>query len=89
MSSGMSFPSHSARSSVLIVCTTSRPCCSAVRITLARTAHAWAPDWLRLPPVIFRITTTGRRARSAALLVPSTRGLCRNVVPSDKGTAVG
>ena len=50
---------------------------------LARMAQAWAPDSLRLPPVIFRMTTAGRRARSAALLVPSTFGSCRNVVRRD------
>jgi hypothetical protein len=43
-----------------------------VRMTLARIAQARAPSLLRLPPVIFRITTAGRSARSAALLVPST-----------------
>jgi len=36
---------------------------------LDRTANAFAPDALRLPPVIFLITTAGRIARSAALFV--------------------
>lgn len=30
-------------------------CCSAVRMMLARTAQACAPDLLRLPPVMFRL----------------------------------
>ena len=76
----MSFPAHAALSSVLIVSSTSRPCCSAVRMTLASIAQASAADALRLPPVILRMTTAGRSACSAALLVPSTSGLCRNVV---------
>lgn len=69
VSSAMFLPAQLVRRRVLIVSTTSRPCCSAVRITQARTAQAWAPDSLRLPPVIFRITTAGRNARSAALFV--------------------
>ena len=72
VSRAMSLPDHSARSSVLIVSSTSRPCCRAVRVILARIAHGRALSSLRLPPVFFRITTAGRIARSAALFVLST-----------------
>ena len=47
---------------------------------LDSTANAFAPEALRLPPVIFLITTAGRIARPAALFVGSTSFLCRNVV---------
>ncbi len=65
--------------SVLIVSNSGRFCWRAVRSTDMRIAVALAPRSLRLPPVIFRITTAGRNARSAALLVPSIRCLARVV----------
>ena len=43
VSRAMFWPDHSAIRSVLIVARTSRPCCSAVRITLARIDEAFAP----------------------------------------------
>ena len=43
------FPDHVPRSRALIVSRTSRPCCWAVFITLARMAQARAPAPLRFP----------------------------------------
>ena len=64
-----SSPAQALFNRLLIVSSTSRPCCVAVLTMLDRTANAFAPDALRLPPVIFLITTAGRIARSAALFV--------------------
>jgi hypothetical protein len=57
-------------------------CWVAVFISEARVAQAFAPFLPRLPPVIFRITTAGRSARSAALLVASRSLSHRNAVSS-------
>ena len=60
-------PAQAFIRSVLIVSNSGRFCCCAVLISDIKTAVARAPRSLRLPPVIFRITTAGRRARSAGL----------------------
>ena len=65
-------PAQEFMRSVLIVSNRGRFCWRAVRSTDIRIAVAPAPRSLRLPAVIFRITTAGRNAHSAALLVPST-----------------
>jgi len=75
-------PAQWAVSSSLNVSNSGHWCCMAVLSTDMRINVAYAPLWLRLPPVIFRSTTAGRIARSAALLVGSTSLTFKKVVSS-------
>ena len=77
---GRDLPAEAFIRSVLIVSNSGRFCCRAVLMTDSKTAVARAPRSLRLPPVIFRIATAGRRARSAALLLALTPSSHSNTV---------
>ena len=52
----------------------SLPCCRHVVRMLIRICWVFAPFSVRLPPQVFRATTAGRKARSAALFVASMPG---------------
>src|SRR5450756_1583377 len=65
-----------------------RPLMVQVPKMVAREPLVWLPSGERVPPLILRLITTGRIARSAALLAEGTRGSATNTNSSGRKRSI-